>query len=294
MSNTDWAAESPSRSNEFVSTPSREAEIDAARTATSAAALLFPEYKFEEDDVSDSGMAESAFGGSRSVFEESSGKGFVPTAEDVLLQQSRANKRAADLRSEASSRTLENSIEIFSEDDLEPYIGEIAPKLKAFVESNKFGNKIFPGVLVGICCLNGRLLFKRSASFEVKKAMANLGVITNLMSDDSGSEFYMYNTRFVIPPAISRHIAPVSGASISQLPAVVHPSLAKPPAAAGGSWKKLSSHENLLSALDMDFTSLDFKTLMAVRSALMKMTSEVDGIYTKKRAEMQALLDETA
>ena len=296
-------------------TPDREEKIDGARTATSAAAHLFPEINIDNDasddvsddasdEVSDSAMAKSVFaGGSRSVFDESNGGGFVPTAEDRRKQALRAReadlaKREAALRSDASSRASKNSIEIFSEDELEPYLGEIATILKTFVEKNKCGNKIFSHVLMGISSLKGRLLFKPSTSFEAKSALTNAGVITNPVSDNSGNEFYMYNTSFVIPPIISGRIAPVSEASISQLPAVARPSSTQTHASSGGAWamlsstEKLSPSDNLLHALDINFNTLDFKTLKRVLFVLKETTVAVEGIYTKKRAEMIALLED--
>ena len=285
-------------------TPDRKEEIDDARTATSATANLFPEINSDSDDegVSNSAMAASPFGDrSRSFFYESTGGGFIPTAEDRCKQDLRAREAAlrseAALQANAPSRAPENSIEILSKDDLELYLGEIAPKLKAFADSNKNGNKIYPGVLMGIICLKGRLLFKQSRTFEAKQALVNLGVISDAMYDESGSEFYMYKPSFVIPPIISGRIAPVSVASVSQLPAVVRPSSTQSPASSGGVWAKLSStekpspHETLLRALDMDFNSLvDFEALKKVLSALKTATVAVEGIHAKKRAELAAQL----
>ena len=291
MSSVDWTV---------PVTPDREEEIDGARTATSAAAHLFPKincYNDIAEEVSDSNMAKSVFaGGSRSVFDESNSGKFVPTADDRRKQALRARKAA--LRSEASSNTLKNSIKILSEKDLGPYLDEIATKLEAFAESNMNGNNIPASVIMGISRLNGHLFFKRSDSFEVKKALTNAGVISNPMSDDSCSEFYMYNTSFVISP---QSIAPVSGASVSQLPAVVRPSSTQSPASSGGVWAKLSSteklspHETLLRALDMDFNRLDdFEALKKVLSALKTATVAVGVIYIEKRAKMLALLEDDA
>ena len=272
-------------------TPDRKEEIKGACTATSAAAHLFPEINCNNDiaeEVTDSDMANSVFaGGSRSVFDESNSGKFVPTADD---------RRKQALRSEASSNTLKNSIKILSDADLKPYLGEIATKLKAFAESNMNGNNIPASVIMGISRLKGRLLFRQSRTFEAKQALVNLGVISNPMSDDSCSEFYMYNTSFVISP---QSIAPVSGASVSQLPAVVRPSSTQSPASSGGVWAKLSSteklspHETLLRALDMDFNRLgDFEALKKVLSALKTATVAVEGIRAKKRADLVALLED--
>jgi len=263
--------------------------------------ILFPKRDLE-DDISDSVMANSAFGGSRSILDESTGETYLPTAEERLKQELRAQK--ADLaKRETALLALKNTVQIFSEDDLEPYVHEIATKLKTFVETNKNGNKIFPGVLIGIVSLKGRLEFKRSRGFEAKGALVNFGVISNPMFDNSNNEFYMYNTSFVIPSAIPQRGAAVSGstasgaavsgaavssATVSQLPAVTHPSSSKLPTTVG-TWKKSSSPNNILDSLAaLDFDSLDFKTLKAIRSALMKTTTELDGVYNKKRAEMQA------
>jgi hypothetical protein len=296
-------------------TPTTPVHPDPVERAVSLATsvvehILFPE-RDSEDDISDSGMANSAFGGSRSVLDESISGRYILTAEDSYKQELRTLKAdlarreaalQADLaKSEAAFQAPKNTIQIQSEADIEPYVSEIATNLKTFVEKNNNRNKIFPNVLVGIVRLNGRLMFKRSRDFEVKEALTNLGVISNPTFDDSGNEFYTYNTRFVIPsgctvPVSSAAVSggTISGAAVSQLSTVVHPSSSKLPVSAN-TWKQPSSPNNLLDAFaGLDFDSLDFKTLKAIRSTLMKKTAEIDICYNKKRTEMQALLDEEA